>query len=137
MYDYVDVFVDMAVDDEEKAFESGCRAIEESMAEGWKIMAKIDVPFRPLTRIYEICAPKHAKKALDREMRLLPLMPCKFVCWIEDSRLKIGYLKPTVVFGRMAGNIDELEDIKNVPEDSEEDIRGMAESISEKMGLQG
>jgi len=130
MYDYVDVFVDVEVEDEEKAFEKGCRVIEESIADGWKIMARIDVPFRPLTRIYEICAPEHAKKALDKEMKLLPLMPCKFVCWIENSRLRIGYLKPTEIFGKMVGDVGELKDIMNVPVDSEEDIKVMSEVIA-------
>lgn len=133
MYYYVNVFIDIPVKDERKAFDEGCEAIEKSMADGWKIMAVIDVPFRPLTRIYEICAPKHAKKALDREMRLLPLMPCKFVCWIENSRLKIGYLKPTAVFGKMVGDAGDLEEIKDVPVESEKDIQKMAENIVGKL----
>ncbi len=53
------------------------------------------VAFRRPCLVFEICNPEQAKKALDENMGLSTVLPCRVSAYREDGQTKLATAKPT------------------------------------------
>lgn len=59
-----------------------------------KMLAK-GVEFGPACLIVEVCNPVQAKKALERDLRVSAVLPCRISVYEEGGKVKIVTLRPT------------------------------------------
>ena len=52
-------------------------------------------PFGPQCKIFEVCNPLQATRALQRDMRLNMALPCRISVFSEHGQTRIGMLRPT------------------------------------------
>jgi len=57
-------------------------------------------------RIFEVCNPQLAATVLGADMNLSMALPCRISVYEADGRTKIGTIKPTVLLGLLAQNVE-------------------------------
>lgn len=84
-------------------------------------LKKKGVEFPNECRIFEICNPEQAKKALTEDMGTNLALPCRISVWEEGGRTKIGMLNPSTLLGLLSHS-PELTKIAKDVEDTTQAI---------------
>ncbi|MBU0506787.1 MAG: response regulator [bacterium] len=74
-------------------------------------MAEKNVDFDRNCLIYEICNPVLAKKALDHEMKIAAVLPCRVAIYEENNVVTVTTMRPSITMGIF--KVDELIPLAN------------------------
>lgn len=62
-------------------------------------MVEKGMEFGNACRVYEVCNPAQAKKALEKQMSIATALPCRIAVYEEKNRVKVATMLPTEVLG--------------------------------------
>ena len=80
------------------SFEEAIERVSEALkANGFGVLTKVDVDFRPYV-ILGACNPKLAYKALSGESQIGLLLPCNVVVQEEDGVVSVSFADPKAMF---------------------------------------
>ncbi len=79
-------------------------------------MKKKGVDFERECRIFEVCNPHHAKRVLEKDMKLSTALPCRISVFTEAGKVKLATLKPTALISQF--NIPELQSVAKEVEET-------------------
>jgi uncharacterized protein (DUF302 family) len=74
------------------------------------------VDFKENCRVFEVCNPIQAAKALSMDMRLNMALPCRISVFTEEGSTKIGLIKPAQMLAALSENPALLEVANEVEE---------------------
>ena len=89
-------------------------------------MAEKGIAFGNACKIYEVCNPMQAKRALETEMSIATALPCRIAVYEEKGKVKIATLLPTEMLGLFSA-----PELKPVAEEVEREIKAMVDEASE------
>ncbi len=62
-------------------------------------MAEKGVDFQNACRVYEVCNPMQAKRALEKNMSISTALPCRISLYQEKNQVKLATILPTAILG--------------------------------------
>jgi uncharacterized protein (DUF302 family) len=74
------------------------------------------VAFGEQCKVLEVCNPSQAAKLLSIDMRLNMALPCRISVFTEDSKTRIGLIKPTDVLSALSKDAALVQTAKEVEE---------------------
>jgi uncharacterized protein (DUF302 family) len=84
-----------------------CKKVEAAtVAQKFGVLGSIDlkakmnakgVAFGPEVRVLEVCSPTHAKRALETDMVVSTVLPCRISVYQDNGTVKVATMKPTVM----------------------------------------
>lgn len=74
------------------------------------------VDFQPECRVFDVCNPHKAKEALETEMAVSSVLPCRISIYQEDGKVKLATMKPTQLLGLL--NMPKMQPVAAEVEDT-------------------